>query len=235
LEVVNNATDFFEHSLNEAFASGELNDSAGKSRLVSRIAPPLALVQDAVLKETLLGRIASRLGLPQPAIRVAMKAPAIDQDEVQTLTQQPEEKITLSAGMEMLCRLALTSNEVRAWIRTQSPLDGFEPGGVLVNKLSQADYEDGAPPPPTLLAQLTRPEERLISAMDIHRSTPEPLERARQLLQGLHVQQLSLEIDGLKSRIADPSIPVAERQKFQKQILDLTIRVADVRRPFLQA
>jgi hypothetical protein len=39
----------------------------------------------------------------------------------------------------------------------------------------------------------------------------------------------------LKSRIADPSIPVAERQKFQKQILDLTIRVADVRRPFLQA
>jgi DNA primase len=235
LEVVNNATDFFEHSLNEAFASGELNDSAGKSRLVSRIAPPLALVQDAVLRETLLGRIASRLGLPQPAIRVAMKAPAIDQDEVQALTHQPDEKITLSAGMEMLCRLALTSNEVRAWIRTQSTLNGFEPGGVLVNKLSQADYEDGAPPPPTLLAQLTRPEERLISAMDIHRSTPEPLERARQLLQGLHVQQLSLEIDGLKSRIADPSIPVAERQKFQKQILDLTIRVADVRRPFLQA
>jgi DNA primase len=235
LEVINNATDFFEHSLNEAFASGELNDSAGKSRLVSRIAPPLALVQDAVLRETILGRTASRLGLPQGAIRVAMKAPSVEQDETQAQAPQQEEELTLSAGMEMLCRLALTSQEVRSWLRTQNRLDDFEPGAVLVTKLAQADYEDEAPPPPILLAQLTGAEERLISAMDIHRPTPTPLDRAKQILQGLSVQQLTREIEGLKSRIANPAIPADERQKFQKQILDLTIRVADVRRPFLQA
>lgn len=235
LEVINNATDFFEHSLNEAFASGELNDNAGKSRLVGRIAPPLALVQDAVLRETILGRTASRLGLPQGAIRVAMKAPSVDQDETQAQAPQKEEELTLSAGMEMLCRLTLTSQEVRGWLRTQTRLDDFEPGAVLVTKLAQADYEDEAPPPPTLLAQLTGAEERLISAMDIHRPTPTPLDRAKQILQGLSVQQLTREIEGLKSRIANPAIPADERQKIQKQILDLTIRVADVRRPFLQA
>ena len=235
LEVINNATDFFEHSLNEAFASGELNDSAGKSRLVSRIAPPLALVQDAVLRETILGRTASRLGLPQGAIRVAMKAPSVEQDETQPQAPQQEEELTLSAGMEMLCRLALTSQEVRTWLRTQIRLDDFEAGAVLVTKLSQADYEDEAPPPPTLLAQLTGAEERLISAMDIHRPTPTPLDRAKQILQGLSVQQLTREIEGLKSRIANPAIPADERQKIQKQILDLTIRVSDVQRPFLQA
>lgn len=235
LEVVNHATDFFEHSVNEAFASGELNDSAGKSRLIGRIAPPLTLVQDAVLRETLLGRIASRLGLPQPAIRVAMKAPAVDQEDTQSPAPEAVEKLTLSAGMEMLCRLALTSNEVRAWLRSQSALPEFEDGASLVNKLAQADYDDGAPPPPIFVSQLTASEERLVSGMDIHRSTPEPLDRAHQILQGLRIQQLTREIDGLKSRIADTSIPVAERQKIQKQILDLTIRVADVRRPFLQA
>lgn len=235
LEVINNATDFFEHSLNEAFASGELNDSAGKSRLVSRIAPPLALVQDAVLRETILGRTASRLGLPQGAIRVAMKAPSVEQDETQTQAPQKEEELTLSAGMEMLCRLALTSQEVRSWLKTQNRLDDFEPGAVLVTKLAQADYEDGAPLPPTLLAQLTGAEERLVSAMDVNRPTPTPLDRAKQILQGLSVQQLTREIEGLKSRIANPAIPADERQKIQKQILDLTIRVADVRRPFLQA
>jgi len=235
LEVVNHATDFFEHSVNEAFASGELNDSAGKSRLIARIAPPLTLVQDAVLRETLLGRIASRLGLPQPAIRVAMKAPAVDQEDTQSPAPEAVEKLTLSAGMEMLCRLALTSNEVRAWLRSQSALPEFEDGASLVNKLAQADYEDGAPPPSIFISQLTASEERLVSGMDIHRSTPEPLDRAHQILQGLRIQQLTREIDGLKSRIADTSIPVAERQKIQKQILDLTIRVADVRRPFLQA
>ena len=235
LEFINNATDFFEHSLNEAFASGELNDSAGKSRLVSRIAPPLALVQDAVLRETILGRTASRLGLPQGAIRVAMKAPSVEQDETQAQAPQKEEELTLSAGMEMLCRLALTSQEVRSWLRTQNRLDDFEPGAVLVTKLSHADYEDEAPLPPTLLAQLTGAEERLISAMDIHRPTPTSLDRAKQILQGLSVQQLTREIEGLKSRIANPAIPADERQKIQKQILDLTIRVSDVRRPFLQA
>jgi DNA primase len=235
LEVVNHATDFFEHSVNEAFASGELNDSAGKSRLIARIAPPLTLVQDAVLRETLLGRIASRLGLPQPAIRVAMKAPAVDQEDTQSPAPEAVEKLTLSAGMEMLCRLALTSNEVRAWLRSQSALPEFEDGASVVNKLAQADYEDGTPPPSIFISQLTASEERLVSGMDIHRSTPEPLDRAHQILQGLRIQQLTREIDGLKSRIADTSIPVAERQKIQKQILDLTIRVADVRRPFLQA
>jgi DNA primase len=233
LEVVNQAEDFFDHSLSEAFASGELNENSGKSRLVQRIAPPLALIQDDVLRETILGRIASRLGLPQPAIRVAMKAPAIEQEE--TLTPRSTENLVLSAGMEMLCRLVLSSCEVRTWLSSQPPLADFEPGGALINKLSRGAYEDGAPPPPTLLAQLTEPEERLISGMDIHRSTPDPLDRTQQLLQGLQVQQLNREIEGLKSRIADPDVPSQERQKIQKQILDLTIRVADVRRPFLQA
>ena len=164
-----------------------------------------------------------------------MKAPSVEQDETQAQAPQQEEELTLSAGMEMLCRLALTSQEVRSWLRTQIQLDDFEAGAVLVTKLSQADYEDEAPPPPTLLAQLTGAEERLISAMDIHRPTPTPLDRAKQILQGLSVQQLTREIEGLKSRIANPAIPADERQKIQKQILDLTIRVSDVRRPFLQA
>jgi DNA primase len=233
LQVVDQATDFFEHSVNEAMASGELNDSAGKSRLVARIAPPLALVQDAVLRETILGRIASRLGLPQPAIRVAMKAPSLENEE--SPAPQAEERIVLSAGMDMLCRLTLTSQDVRLWLRSENPALESEPGVDLVRKLAQADYEDGTPPPPVLLAQLSAAEERLISAMDIHRSTSETLERAKQLVQGLKIQQFNREIESLKSRIADPGIAPTERQKIQKQILDLTIRVADVRRPFLQA
>lgn len=235
LEIVDQATDFFDHSINEALSSGELKDSAGKSRLVSRIAPPLALIQDAVLRETILGRVASRLGLPQTAIRIAMKAPTVEQRDAQSEASAVQEKLILSAGMEMLCRLTLTSSEVRIWLRQQGQLPESEPGVNLVNKLARADYDDGAPPPPFVLAQLSAPEERLLSAMDINRSTPAPLERARQLLQGLTIQQLTREIDALKSRIADASIPAEEREKIQKQILDLTIRVADVRRPFLQA
>jgi hypothetical protein len=39
-------------------------------------------------------------------------------------------------------------------------------------------------------------------------------------------------MEGLKSQLIDPSVSVTEREKIQKQILDLKIRVADVQRPF---
>jgi hypothetical protein len=42
-------------------------------------------------------------------------------------------------------------------------------------------------------------------------------------------------IDGLKSRSAEPSLSGEDREKIQKQIIDLTIRVKDVQRPFDQA
>ncbi|MEI8292397.1 MAG: DNA primase [bacterium] len=235
LEVVSQATDYFEYSVNEAFTSGELNDSTGKSRLVSRIAPSLALIQDAVLRETILGRVASRLGLPQSTIRVAMKTPPIERGDEPVTPDQAGDVMQLSEGMQMLCRLALTSREVREWIRDQSPAMDHEAGFEIVKKLARSEYEDGSPPPSTLLAQMTGSEERLISAIDLNRSTEEPLERAKKVIQGLQVQQLTREIEGLKSRIAESQISTAERQRIQKQILDLTIRVADVRRPFVQA
>jgi hypothetical protein len=72
---------------------------------------------------------------------------------------------------------------------------------------------------------LTGAKEGLISA----------LERVIEDLQGFHAQKLKREIGELTSRIAHPALTADARQKIQKQILDLTIRLADVQRPFLQA
>ena len=233
LALVEQAADYFDHSLEEAILSGELNSPTGKSKLVRRIAPPLALVQDAVLRESILGRISSRLSLPHAVIRSAMKAPSQDSGNDGGLVSldEPVEKITLSAGMHMLCQIALASSEVREWLRTQAPAVSFEPGGALVDKLTQAEF-DGGTLPPTLLSSLSAAEERLLSSLDTRRPMPAPLDRAKMTWQGLAIQQLTQKMDGLKSQLADPSVPVAEREKIQKQILDLKIRVADVQRPF---
>ena len=50
LDVVARAKDFFDHATDQAELSGELADPAGKSRLVRRLGPPLALIQDAALR-----------------------------------------------------------------------------------------------------------------------------------------------------------------------------------------
>ena len=233
LALVEKAADYFDHSLEEAVLSGELNTPAGKSKLVRHIAPPLALVQDAVLRESILGRISSRLSLPHAVIRSAMKAPSQDtgNEGVVVPLDEPVQKITLSAGMHMLCQIALASSEVREWLRAQAPAASFEPGGALVDKLTHAEF-DGGTLPSSLLSTLSASEERTLSSLDTRRPMPAPLDRAKLTWQGLVIQQLTQKMEGLKSQLVDPSVPVGEREKIQKQILDLKIRVADVQRPF---
>ncbi len=233
LALVEKAADYFDHSLEEAVLSGELNTPAGKSKLVRHIAPPLALVQDAVLRESILGRISSRLSLPHAVIRSAMKAPSQDTGNEGGVVplDEPVQKITLSAGMHMLCQIALASSEVREWLRAQAPAASFEPGGALVDKLIHAEF-DGGTLPSSLLSTLSASEERTLSSLDTRRPMPAPLDRAKLTWQGLVIQQLTQKMEGLKSQLVDPSVPVGEREKIQKQILDLKIRVADVQRPF---
>lgn len=232
LEAVSQARDFFEHATAAAEASGELSDPAGKSRLVRRLGPPLALVQDAALREALLGRLASRLGIPQQAIRAAMKAPAATSEEAPPDETHPEpEQIVLSPGMTILCRLAMTSQEVRLWLREQD-CPALDPQGRLLGSIAQADFSDDSPMGlASFLGSLGGAEERVLSAIDLTRRAADPIGLAREAWGGLIAQNFNREIEGLKNRLGEPGLPAEARVKIQKQILDLKIRVADGFRP----
>lgn len=236
LERVEAASDYFEHNLNEAARTGELADATAKSRLVRRLAPSLALVNDVVLRESLLGKMATRLGVPQSTIRQVMKPPKQSGDQPVDSTNAPDTPpLELSPGMKILCQIALQSADARMWLREQPPLAGFEHAGALVDKVARAEFEDDAPPPAAFLATLDPSEERALSALTTARPIQEPLEHAIQTTQGLRVRQLNQRIEILMAEISCPSLTAADRQKIQKQILDLKIRVADVHRPFEQA
>jgi len=232
LEAVSQARDFFEHATAKAEASGELSDPTGKSRLVRRLGPPLALVQDAALREALLGRLASRLGIPQQAIRAAMKAPAATPEEAPPDDAPPEpEQIVLTPGMAILCRLAMTSQEVRLWLREQD-CPALDPQGRLLGTIAQADFSDDSPMGlASFLGSLGGAEERALSAIDLTRRAVDPIGLARETWGGLIAQNLNREIEGLKNRLGQPGLPSEARVKIQKQILDLKIRVADGFRP----
>jgi DNA primase len=235
LKLVESAKEYFDHSLAEAVASGELEDTTGKSRLVRRLAPPLALVQDAVLREALLGRISTRLGISPASIRAGMKAPIVERDSQDTGQQvPPDEVISLTEGMKMLGQLVLASSEVREWLRTQPPLAEFESQAAILDKLARADFSDHSPLSAALISELSGAEERFLSSLETLRTAPNPLQRAKSTIYGLRIRQFEQSIDELKSRVGDSSLPLGERQKIQKQILDLKIRMHDLHRPFDQ-
>ncbi len=235
LKLVESAKEYFDHNLAEAVASGELEDTAAKSRLVRRLAPSLALVQDAVLREALLGRISTRLGVSPASIRAGMKAPSVERDSQDPGPQTPtEDAISLTEGMKMLGQLVLASSEVREWLRTQTPLAEFEPQAAILDKLSRADFPDHSPLSAALISEISGAEERFLSSLETLRVAPNPLQRAKSTIHGLRIRQFDQRIEELKSRVGDSSLPLEDRQKIQKQILDLKIRMADLQRPFDQ-
>jgi DNA primase len=231
LEAVAQARDFFEHATVKAEASGELSDPAGKSRLVRRLGPPLALIQDAALREALLGRLASRLGIPQQAIRAVMKAPPAASEEAPPDERSEPEPIVLTPGMAILCRLAMTSQEVRLWLREQD-CPALDPQGTLLRAIARADFSDDSPMAlASFLGSLGGAEERALTAIDLTRRAADPIGLAREAWGGLIAQNLNREIEGLKNRLGEPGLSAEARVKIQKQILDLKIRVADGFRP----
>lgn len=232
LEAVSRAKDFFDQATDRAESLGELNNPVGKSRLVRRLGPLLAAIQDVALRESVLGRLATRLALPHSAIRATMKAPATTESSVEPSAPKTE-NLVLSPGLGMLCRLALVSLEVREWLRQKGSAKGLDPQGELLDQIALADYEDENPVAITqFLSTLGGPEERALSSLDLVRAVEAPLLRARETWGGLEAQKWLQEVEGLKNRLAQPGISIEERIKIQKLILDLKIRVEDVSRPF---
>ncbi|MEI8310474.1 MAG: DNA primase [Verrucomicrobiota bacterium] len=218
LDVVAGAKDFFEHAADQAESSGELSDPAGKARLVRRLGPPLALIQDAALRESVLGRLATRLALPHAAIRAAMKAPP-KQDSAEDTPVIVAQKLTLSAGIGMLCRLALISSDVREWLREKGSAAGLDPQGGLLDQIARAVYADGDLVAATrFLSTLGGAEERAFSGLDLRRSLADPLSIATKAWDGLEVQKLLREFEGLKNRLAQPDVSPDEKRKIQALI-----------------
>ncbi|MDX2079708.1 MAG: DNA primase [Terrimicrobiaceae bacterium] len=232
LKAVDRAKDYFDHALDLAEAAGETTDPAGKSRVVKSIGPALALVQDPTLREGILGKMAARLGVPQSAIRPAMKPPKVDSPAESPSDDPVPEVIPLSAGLQMLCQLALQSRDVREWLREQPPAAEMDPAGALLDNICAADLADDDPSSvTTFLTRLGGAAERTLSVLASARPLPEPLTRARETWTGLQSLHLRQTIEGLKSRLSQPGLPGEEVMKIQKQILDLKIRVSDVFRP----
>lgn len=231
LNMVSQAKDFFEYRLDKAEKAGELNEPAGKSRLVHHLGSLLSQLQDAVLREAVIGRLVSRLALSHATINAAVKAPP-PQEEKQNELPKPIEKIPLSEGMRMLCQLALSHAEVRRWLREQESATSFESGGILLDKIARATYIDGEPAAmAAFLATLSAAEERTLAELDLGRPLSDPLVRAKQNWNGFVAERLRQQSEGLKNRLAQSTLSPEERIKIQKQYLDLKIRVADGFRP----
>lgn len=230
LERVESARDYFDHVLTKAESAGVAADPAARARLVKSLGAPLALIPDLALREATLGTISSRLGVPQAAVRAAMKPPEVPGEPEADV---PAETLpTLPPGVTMLCQLALASREVRDWLRSRPEAEmAALPGGDLLGRIVAADFEDSPTGLSAFLATLGGTDERFVSSLLSSKPTSDPLPRAIDTWRGIEAGRLRERIESLQSSLGRPGLDGETVSGLQKQILDLKIRVNDLLRP----
>jgi hypothetical protein len=142
--------------------------------------------------------------------------------------------IKLSAGMEMVCRLALYSSEVRDWLSMQSDLRprDIEPGGALLESiLNHVGLEEGGSALTVFAASLPPEMERALARLEPPRPDDNHLEICRENWKGLADGRLRQNLEVLKARLRQPGTSREEQTRLQKEILDTSCRLKDITRP----
>ncbi|GAB4173150.1 MAG: hypothetical protein Fur0032_12690 [Terrimicrobiaceae bacterium] len=235
--LVDKAKDFFEHSTDRAIASGCLDEPSKKASAAKFLASHIALLQDPVLRDSQIGRLSARLDIPPSAILALMKeSKPRHQAGPQAGGDPPSsEPLALSPGIEMLCQLAIASQEVREWLASQvePPLAELAPGAALLAAIVASPSDLATPGGLSAFAStLPEPLEKAIAILDLSRRPSEaPLEACQEAWSGLAAAKLREKQEILKARLRQPGLDADESLSLQKQILDLGCQLNDLFRP----
>jgi DNA primase len=231
------AKDFFEYTIQRGIDESVENFSPReKASVAQRLGGYLALLPEAVLRETTTSHVASRLGLSVAALQEAgRKYPILQPEETapapQRLPSSTLKKISLST--QMICRLAILSPEVRVWLETQtSPsLRELDPELSLLDEIIPSLRGIDAPSPSTLISLLPPNIQSLVSGWELDRISPEPLAAMQSAIRGLRLNTLKKQRDALSIELRNPSLTSEKIMALQKEILDLQPLINDLSTP----
>ncbi|MEX1117339.1 MAG: DNA primase [Terrimicrobiaceae bacterium] len=237
-ELVAKAKDFFDHAIERTIESGALADPAKVAAASRKLGSLLSAVKDPVLRDSVIGRICAQLGLSPKAFRDQMKQvkpPRQDFGSSADGPQSPQvEQIDLSAGLEMLCRLAIHSPGARDWLAAKNdpPPLALGPGGVLLQRILEHPVPlDSVGAVASFSASLPLELERVFARLDPPRSIDNILEACQLNWEGLVAGLLKQQQEILKAKLRQANLPSDHALKINKEILDLSRRLNDLSRP----
>jgi DNA primase len=230
------AKDFFDHTIDRAIQEADREyGPREKASVIRRLAGYLPLLPEAALRETTTAHIASRLGLSIEAIMEAgRKHPVTAPDETpQEQNPTPAAITRLSASTQLICRLALHSEEVRAWLSTQtSPTpQELDPELLLLQEiiLPLQGIEDLSLS--NLLPLLPLPIQSLVSGWDMEKKPTNPLPAVQKAIRELRLRDLKKRESSIKLELNKQGLPLERILSIHKEILDLKAKIDELSRP----
>lgn len=239
-EKLEGSRDFFDHTIECALdASGGSLGPREKAVVANRLGGYLNLLPEAALRETMSTHVAARLGLSVASlIEAGKRNPVTLPEEIPSPTpsSSKEAPTQVSASTELICRLALISPEVRAWLRSgpsPSPRELDPELSLLEELLTPLEtLESDVPPSPSaILALLPHSLQALVARWELEKLPPDPLGTVRDALRRMHLLQLKKRQAEVAIELGKPDLTSSQIVAIQKEILDIQALINDFSAP----
>jgi DNA primase len=235
VQQISAAKDFFDFQIERLAARPDFAMPRGRVAAARKMAESISLITDAVLRETILNRVALRLEVSVQEFARMLKAPRPKRESADEPSIATGEPVVLDSTMRLLALVALRDPAARAWILAENwqRLLGNDPdAGLVVKILSGYLNPDDPASVSAFLATLSAPEEAAVSAMIEERLPEHPLPIAHDCWNELERRQIRRRSEALQARLRAPDLPMETIVMLQKEVLDLQKRLSDIARPF---
>ena len=245
-EQIAEARDFFDFQIERLAGTFDVDTPRGKSQFCRKIAESVALLTDTVLREAVVAKVCSRVGVaPQdfrPLLRKktwAFKRPGevdLQGGGAENAEAPAEEAGKFEEPPKMigdLLKVALGDEEARVWLLAQPWEEVLHKvaGGELLSRVLAAGCSVADPVAVTsFLATLPPEEETFLTGLLMDRPFPQPLAVARGWWMGVEKTILQERRITLEGRLRSPHVTPEETARLQKEVLDLERRLKDIAR-----
>ena len=244
-ERIAQARDFFDFQIDRLSKEFDVDTPRGKAQFCRKLAESVALLTDNVLREAVVGKISSRVGVSPSDFRALLRRkprafPRRGEVDLQGNGEEQTVETETAPGFEPppkmlsdLLKVTLGDEEARVWLLAQPWEEVLHKiaGGDLLAKVLAAECSVSDPVAMTsFLAALPPEEEAFLTGLLMERSFPQPLAVARGWWMGLERKLLQERRVALEGRLRMPDVTPEDTVRLQKEVLDLELRLKDIAR-----
>lgn len=223
--LIEKAPDYFEFAVDEAAASGALDNSTAKANFVRKLAAFAAVLPDTVARESLAARLGPRLAIsPQAFLSSIPKKNtfAIEAEANEEPISKPAQ--VSDPTIKLLLHSAMVSLEARQWIAQQNigeTLAGRS-GTQLLERCIHAAFAPSDPGAVQAFIAAQSPDDQsVLAALLIARPPANPLVIARETLLTLQRQQLDARREEITARLRQSGLSAETVAQLQAEVVDI--------------
>jgi DNA primase len=223
---VDAARDYFDYRIDTAAADPDFATPQGKTEFAISMAATARLIGNALLREAVAAKVATRLGMVLPNFWKLLSDSESRPDKVTAPESKPGflNPTTIKVPINGLTLLALGDLDIRRWISAQpwSPRLVEMEGAELLVKILDSEVSVAEPASvAAFAAHQDAPSQALLNALLRERLPEDRLAAARDCWRAIEKRDFVHRREVLLARMRDPSLSPGEVTEIQKQISDL--------------